>query len=99
LPYSRLFSSIFINQMISSGIYLLMAGKNRVGGKTVDFTSDKPNTVEVWHFHPSQRADNPYSALVAERRKAENAAIRRWVELGEKALDKTASDDDLTPAA
>ena len=75
-----------------------MAGKNRFGGKTVDFTDDKPN-IEVWHFHPSQRADNPYSALVGERRKAENAAIRRWVELGAKALDETASDDDLTPAA
>ena len=77
---------------------MIMAGKNRLRGKTVDFISHKPN-VEVWHFHPSQRADNPYSAFVAERRKVENAAIRRWVELGDKALDETASDDDLTPAA
>ena len=77
---------------------MVMAGKNRLRAKTVDSRSDKPN-IEVWHFHPSQRADNPYSALVAERRKAENAAIRRWVELGDKALDETTSDDDLTPAA
>ena len=77
---------------------MVMAGKNRFGGKTVDFIEDKPN-IEIWHFHPSHRPDNPYSALVAERRKAENAAIRRWVKMGEKALDETASDHDLTPAA
>ena len=75
-----------------------MAGKNRVRGKTVDLISDR-RKIEVWHFHPSQSADNPYTALVSERRKAENRAIRRWVELGDKALDETASDDDLTPAA
>ena len=76
-----------------------MAGKNRVGTTTEDVISDKRNVVEVWHFHPTQRADNPYSALIPERRKPENAAIRRWVRLADKALNEAISDDDVTPAA
>lgn len=56
-------------------------------------------TVDLWRTHPSHKPAS-YSELVGkmERRRPENARIRRWVELADKALSDE-PEDDLTPAA
>ena len=43
--------------------------------------------VDLWHVHPQHSPVAPHHALSrVERRRAENAAIRRWMELGDQAL-------------
>ena len=61
--------------------------------------SEKRNSSELWDALPAERTFQPYRPLMAERRKPENAPIRRWFKLGEQALEPLALDDDLAPAA
>ncbi|HWC16985.1 MAG TPA: hypothetical protein VG498_08210 [Terriglobales bacterium] len=45
--------------------------------------------VDLWHAHPKQQPAPPYHSLTTkiERRRPENATIRRWMELGDQVLN------------
>lgn len=59
------------------------------GGKKADHSN-----VELWQTHPQHTPVTPHHALNrVERRRAENAAIRRWMELGDQALKPDPEDD------
>jgi len=51
--------------------------------------------VDLWHAHPKQQPAAPYHALnnKLERRRPENATIRRWMELGDQALNNQRDQD------
>jgi hypothetical protein len=61
--------------------------------------SEKRNSSQMCEALSTERTFQPYRPLMAERRKPENAPIRRWFKLGEQALEPLALDDDLGPAA
>ena len=64
----------------------------------------KSQQVETWHPHPRHEPTPPYEMLrnpSVERRRPENAGIRRWMDLADKALksDPTSeTEEDPTPA-
>ena len=63
--------------------------------------SSNEERVETWRSHPSHRPTTPYEMLRntnhADRRRPENARIRRWMELADRALN-SGPDDDSTAA-
>ncbi len=60
--------------------------------------------VETWHPHPRHQPTPPYQMLrnsSVERRRPENAGIRRWMDLADKALSSnpdSEAEEDPTPA-
>ena len=58
--------------------------------------SDEAKTVDLWHAHPKQQPAAPYHALniKIERRRPENATIRRWMELGDQVLNSDPEQDE-----
>jgi len=55
----------------------------------------KTAAVDLWHAHPKQQAAAPFHSLhnKLERRRPENAMIRRWMELGDQALNQPGEQD------
>lgn len=52
----------------------------------------------LWKVYTTERGVNLDSPLISERRIPENATIRRWFDLADKALESDFPDDDLEPA-
>jgi len=61
--------------------------------------SEKASTreVETWHSHPNHKPTTPYELLhnskYGDRRRPENAQIRRWMDLADQALSSDPEDD------
>jgi hypothetical protein len=56
------------------------------------------SNIELWHTHPQHSPVAPHHALSrVERRRAENASIRRWMELGDQALKPDPEDGSMEP--
>lgn len=55
----------------------------------------KTAAVDLWHAHPTQQPAAPFHSLnnKLERRRPENAMIRRWMELGDQALNNQREQD------
>jgi len=66
--------------------------------KEVDGRSkDETDSVDLWQSHPQQKPlAQPTGLRRTDRRLPENARIRRWMDLGEKALQ---SDWDEEPTS
>ena len=62
-------------------------------------TKRKRQAVRLWQAHKNERSLHPDQCFVEDRRRPENAPIRRWLAMGQKALEPTFSDEDLISAA
>lgn len=59
-----------------------------------DGDKDKAPSVDLWHAHPTSQPSAPYHVLTTkmERRRPENATIRRWMGLADQVLNTDSRD-------
>jgi len=68
---------------------------NAPDSEAVNTPESDSQTVESWYSHPSHARVVPYlSSTKWERRKPENAPIRRWMDLADQAMKSQDSEEE-----